>query len=44
MAKSSLERALEKHQKEMQRQIKKKIDAEKKLADNRDEIQKNKQE
>lgn len=33
VAKSSLERALEKHQKEMQRQIKKKIDAEKKLAD-----------
>lgn len=33
MVKSSLEKALEKHQKEMQRQVKKRIEAEKKLAD-----------
>ena len=32
MAKSSLEKALEKHQKEIERQFKKKIYAEKKLA------------
>lgn len=33
MAKSSLEKALEKHQKEIERQVKKQIDAEKRLAD-----------
>lgn len=33
MAKSSLEKALEKYQKEAQKNIKKQIDAEKKLAD-----------
>ncbi len=33
MAKSSLEKALEKHQKEMERQVRKQIDAEKRLAD-----------
>ena len=33
MAKSSFEKALEKHQKEIARQVKRQIDAEKKLAD-----------
>lgn len=33
MAKSSLEKALEKHQKEVARQVKKQIDADKRLAD-----------
>lgn len=33
MAKSSLEKALEKHQKEIERQVKRQIDAEKRLAD-----------
>lgn len=33
MAKSSFEKALEKHQKEIERQVKKQIDAEKRLAD-----------
>lgn len=33
MAKSSLEKGLEKHQKEMERQVRKQIDAEKRLAD-----------
>ena len=33
MAKSPLEKALEKHQREIERQVKKQIEADKKLAD-----------
>ena len=37
MAKGPLEKALEKHQKEIERQVKKQIEADKKLADKREE-------
>ena len=43
MAKGPLEKALEKHQKEIERQVKKQIEADKKLLISKDVIQRDKQ-